>query len=492
MKCVAFNRRGTLLAAGCADGRCIIWNFGKLVIAKELHDEQCASMITSISWSKYGYQILVSAIDKSLTIWDVSSGEKINRIILPETPMQAHLHPRSSAPSICLVCPVSMSSAPAIVDLNTGSRTFLPVTVLDKGKQVLTSAHKKITGVSAIAACFNKYGDLVYVGNSNGEILIIDYKSNQVQAMVPVSGGVIIRNIVFSRNGQYLLTNSYDRTIRIYENLLPLKDELGTVEELKKTIDVPHGIEKMKLVGSKCLRLLKEFQEPAKQLHFKAACFSNDGELVISGSASKEDHDIYIWNQLGDIVRILDGPKEGLIDWAWHPVCSVIVSVSWGGVVYVWSPEYAEKWSAFAPDFEGLEENVEYVERKDEFDLNPRDEEVKESDVTAEDDEVDILTMEKDDFSDSDMSQEELCYLPITPSPDKCAGTSSKLIDNNHSGSPCSVEAGQNNHGMNHASSPLAVVDAFLEEGAVAAPLKRKRSPSEKGWEMRSSHSKTP
>ncbi|KAF5726935.1 transducin family protein [Tripterygium wilfordii] len=82
---------------------------------------------------------------------------------------------------------------------------------------------------------------------------------------------------------------------------------------------------------------------------------------------------------------------------------------------------------------------------------------VKESDVTAEDDEVDILTMEKDDFSDSDMSQEELCYLPITPSPDKCAGTSSKLIDNNHSGSPCSVEAGQNNHGMNHASSPLAV-----------------------------------
>lgn len=85
---------------------------------------------------------------------------------------------------------------------------------------------------------------------------------------------------------------------------------------------------------------------------------------------------------------------------------------------------------------------------------------VKDSDVN-EDDEVDIVTVDKDAFSDSDMSQEELCFLPAIPCPDvpeqqdKCGGSSSKLMDGNHSGSPLSEEAGLNGQAANHASSPL-------------------------------------
>jgi COMPASS component SWD1 len=69
--------------------------------------------------------------------------------------------------------------------------------------------------------------------------------------------------------------------------------------------------------------------------------------------------------------------------------------------------------------------------------------------------------VEKDAFSDSDVSQEELCFLPATPCPDvleqqdKCVGSSSKLVDSNNSGSPLSEEAEQNGQATNHASSPL-------------------------------------
>lgn len=85
---------------------------------------------------------------------------------------------------------------------------------------------------------------------------------------------------------------------------------------------------------------------------------------------------------------------------------------------------------------------------------------MKESDVN-EDDEVDIMTFEKNSaFSDSDMSQEELCFLPAIPSPDvheqqdKCVESSSKLVDSNQSGSPLSEEDGPNGRATNHASSP--------------------------------------
>ncbi|KAM7491131.1 hypothetical protein LguiA_034052 [Lonicera macranthoides] len=504
MKCVAFNRRGTLLAAGCSDGTCVIWDFETRGISKELKDKDCVAAVTSVCWSKYGHRILVSAADKSLTLWDVVKGEKISRSTLQQTPLQARLHPGSTIPSICLVCP--LSSAPMIVDLNSGNTTMLPVSLSDTGTgppgPSPPSRNKFSDGSPAFTpttACFNKYGDLVYAGNSKGEVLIIDYEKNQVRGIVPISGGAVIKNIVFSRDGQYLLTNSNDRTIRIYENLLPLKNGLKALDESNEMNGELDGIEKLRAVGSKCLALFREFQDSITRVHWKVPCFSGDGEWVVGGSASKGEHKIYIWDRAGRLVKILEGPKEALIDLSWHPVHPIVVSVSLTGLVYIWAKDYTENWSAFAPDFKELEENEEYVEREDEFDLVPETEKVKESDVN-EDDEVDIVMVEKDSaFSDSDMSQEEICFLPVDPCPDvpeqqdKCVGSSSKLGgDSNHSGSPFSEEAGQNGLALNHASSPIEAMDNSAAEDTGGTRMKRKRRLSEKVLELQAEKVKKP
>ncbi|XP_031383386.1 protein RBL [Punica granatum] len=500
MKCIAFNRRGTLLAAGCADGTCIIWDFETRGIAKELQDKDCNAAITSVCWSKYGHRILVSASDKSLILWDVLSGEKIARTTLEQTVLQARLHPGSSTPSLCLACP--FSSAPMIVDIISGTTTVLPVLISEAGNGIAPNARSKTpdgsTTYSPSTACFNKFGDLVYTGNSKGEILIIDHGKVQVRALVPVSSGSIIRNIVFSRNGQYLLTNTNDRMIRIYENLLPMKDAHKVLDELHETLDEADEVEKLKAAGTKCLSLVQEFQDSINRIQWKAPCFSGDGEWVISGSASRGEHKIYIWDRAGHLVKILEGPKEALMDLAWHPVHPLIVSVSLTGLVYIWAKDYTENWSAFAPDFKELEENEEYVEREDEFDLMPETEKVKESDVN-EDDPVDILNVEKDSaFSDSDMSQEELCFLPAIPCPEvpeqqeKCVGSSSKLPDGNQSESPLSVEAGQNGHAANNASSPLEAMENSVAGETEGTRLKRRRRPSEKGLELQAEKTKKP
>ncbi len=77
------------------------------------------------------------------------------------------------------------------------------------------------------------------------------------------------------------------------------------------------------------------------------------------------------------MARILEGQKEGLADLAWHPTRPMVASVSMSGVIYLWAKDYTENWSAFAPDFKELEENEEYVEREDEFDIMPETEKVQ-------------------------------------------------------------------------------------------------------------------
>lgn len=490
MKCVAFNRRGTLLAAGCSDGSCLIWDFETRGISKELRDKECIAAITSVCWSKYGHRILVSAADKSLTLWDVAKGEKIARTTLQQTPLQARLHPGSATPSICLACP--LSSAPMIVDLITASTTVLPVSLSENGNGAGPPSRNKFSDGSApftpTAACFSKYGHLVYVGNSKGEILIIDHKSVKIRAIFSIPGNAVIKNIVFSRNGQYLLTNSNDRIIRIYENLLPMKDVLTALDNLNNEEAEEDDVEKLKAIGSKSLALFREFQDSITKVHWKAPCFSGDGEWVVGGSASKGEHKIYIWDKAGHLVKILEGPKEALIDLAWHPVRPIVLSVSLIGLVYIWAKDYTENWSAFAPDFKELEENEEYVEREDEFDLMPETEKVKDSNIN-EDEEIDILTVEKDSaFSDSDMSQEELQFLPADPCPDAPGLEDDRQMivsqqgDGSLSESPLSVEAGQNGHLTIHESSLLEEETGGLSSGGMN--LKRKRKPSEKGNAM--------
>ncbi|XP_071732289.1 protein RBL-like [Rutidosis leptorrhynchoides] len=491
MKCISFNRRGTLLAAGCSDGSCVIWDFETRGIAKELRDRDCTAAITSVCWSKNGHRILISAADKSLTLWDVIKGEKVHRTTLQHTPLQARLHPNSGSSdgTLCLVCP--FSSAPMIVDLSAKTTTTLPISVSDRVNGPTPPSKSKLSDGSAqytpTAACFNKYGDLVYVGNSVGEILIIDYQKNFVRGVVPISGGAVVKNIVFSRDGRYLLTNSSDRTIRIYDNLLPLKNSLKVLDEVHNGDTVE--VDKFS-VGSKCLSLFREFQDSVTRVHWKAPCFSGDGEWVVGGSASKGEHKIYIWDRAGHLVKILEGPKEALMDLAWHPVHPIVVSVSLTGLVYIWAKDYTENWSAFAPDFKELEENEEYVEREDEFDLMPETEKVKESEKN-EDDEVDILTMERDSsFSDSDISQDELCFLPADPCPDvseqqeKRNGYASNLGNGKTFDSPLSEETAGDGRAMNHDSSHTEGMENSGGEDTGMTSLKRRRKPSEKVLEL--------
>jgi hypothetical protein len=52
----------------------------------------------------------------------------------------------------------------------------------------------------------------------------------------------------------------------------------------------------------------------------------------------------------------------------WHPYLSEWLSVSQHGNIYLWGNVPKMKWSAFAAEFEEIDENVEYIEKETEFD----------------------------------------------------------------------------------------------------------------------------
>lgn len=135
------------------------------------------------------------------------------------------------------------------------------------------------------------------------------------------------------------------------------------------------------------------FQDVVNRLTWNHVCFSSTGEYVTA--TTYNNHDIYIWERNhGSLVKILEGPKEehGIVEW--HPHRPLIAACGLEtGRIHIWSIIPQQRWSALAPDFVEVEENVEYIEQEDEFDIHPQ-EEIHKRRLYFEDEAVEVLSVE--------------------------------------------------------------------------------------------------
>uniref|UniRef100_F6VVI8 RB binding protein 5, histone lysine methyltransferase complex subunit n=2 Tax=Amniota TaxID=32524 RepID=F6VVI8_HORSE len=337
----------------------------------------CISMALTCTFNRWGTLLAVGCNDGRIVIWDFLT-RGIAKII------SAHIHPVCSLWNKVLVCP--MKSAPVMLTLSDSKHVVLPV---DDDSDL------------NVVASFDRRGEYIYTGNAKGKILVLKTDSQDLVASFRVTTGTsnttAIKSIEFARKGSCFLINTADRIIRVYDGREILTcGRDGEPEPMQK------------------------LQDLVNRTPWKKCCFSGDGEYIVAGSARQ--HALYIWEKsIGNLVKILHGTRgELLLDVAWHPVRPIIASIS-SGVVSIWAQNQVENWSAFAPDFKELDENVEYEERESEFDIE--DEDKSEPEQTgadaAEDEEVDVTSVDPiAAFCSSDEELEDskaLLYLPIAP-----------------------------------------------------------------------------
>ncbi|KAM3510660.1 hypothetical protein MY11210_005695 [Beauveria gryllotalpidicola] len=359
-----FNRKGDYLASGRVDGTVAVWDLETMGVARKLRGHN--KSITYLSWSRCGRYLLSACQGWRAILWDLKDGSRFREVRFRAPVYMAELHPWNSFQFVAAV----FEEQPALVDVSE------PVDV----KRVLPSAPKRATADERQAkedakqmttsAVWTMSGDHILAGTSKGKINIIDAKTLEIIYSEKICAGAIT-TLRTTGSGRDLLVNSQDRIIRTLR--IP---NLSAQDLDPDTIQIP---------------VEHKFQDVVNRLSWNHVTFSATGEYV--AASTYNNHELYVWERNhGSLVCMLKDPKEeqGVIEW--HPGRAMLAACGLEtGRIYIWSVISPQKWSALAPDFAEVEENVEYIEKEDEFDLYAQ-EEIHRRRLDAEDEEVDVMT----------------------------------------------------------------------------------------------------
>lgn len=199
--------------------------------------------------------------------------------------------------------------------------------------------------------------------NANGVALATCKRS--CKRITIFSGTPQIKLIRYSASGRWMLLIAGDKIIRMYSanavmKAPPFVPGVSSASTSKSNMKLTTG-------GSQVLVPACEFTDKVDGRQWRSCCFSHDEELVVGATEEKGAYRLYFWNREGGhLVKSIFGPKRQLLELAWHPVRSFAAVATKDGPLQLWTTDV--NWAAFAPEFQEIEENEEYMEREDEFD----------------------------------------------------------------------------------------------------------------------------
>lgn len=380
---IQFNGKGDYLALGLSDGTIAIYDLVSNGLIALLSHGGHTRPITSLKWSKCGRYLLSSAQDWCCIVWDLS---KANSDIFKNNPAVLHKVKFDSPIWQALFHPLThlqfsasvFDEDPVYVDLTSGKPqiTKLQTEPVAKGDEEEEETKKQDTKHRTLVTCFTPLGDYVMTGTSKGWLNIISTSSFRTVHLVKITNSNI-KTLEISPNGRKLAVNSSDRIIR----QINLPDMLNNRDAAQWDFEIEH-----------------RYQDVVNRLQWNAVAFNHNSEFLVASTFGQSSQDLYLWETtMGSLVKILEGSHEELIDVKWNYNKCMIGSTGLdSGAVYLWSVQFPLKWSALAPDFVEIEENDEYEEKEDEFDIIDETDLLKKR-MEEEDTLVDVSTREATD-----------------------------------------------------------------------------------------------
>ncbi|EEY21295.1 Set1 complex component swd1 [Verticillium alfalfae VaMs.102] len=326
--CLRFNRTGDFLASGRVDGTLVVWDIETMGVARKMRGHNRS--ITSLSWSGCGRYLLSACQGWKVILWDLQDGTKYREVRFRAPAYIAELHPHNHNLFVASL----FEAQPMLVDVTE------PVEVKHAPDPLYRS-------------------DQARRDDALAESMPETRRDDDRDHLHSIGSGETFW--------------STPKTERSERSMYPTST--------LNTLDVD------------TLYLIKEheFEDQVNRLSWNHVTFTATGEYV--AASTYNNHEIYVWERrTGSLTRILDGPKEeqGVIEW--HPQRHFLATCGLEtGRIYVWSIVPEQKWARLAPDFAQVEENQEYVEREDEFDIYGQEELTKRR-LDAEDEDVDVVT----------------------------------------------------------------------------------------------------
>lgn len=384
--CVKFSPRGDYLAVGCSNGAIIIYDMDSLkpIAMLGTHSGAHTRSVQSVCWSNDGRYLWSSGRDWYAKLWDMTQPTKCFQQYKFDGPLWSCHVVRWN---VCIVTVVEEPTA-YVLTLTDRQNAFHCFPLLEQDQDI--SGH----GYTLVACPHPTIESIIITGTSKGWInaFQLDLESgfeDKIRCCYEEKiANANIKQIIISPSGTRIAINGSDRTIRQYQLI---------VEDNESEGGSSHSVS---------IELEHKYQDIINRLQWNTIFFSNhSGEYLVASAHGSSAHDLYLWEtSSGSLVRVLEGADEELLDIDWNFYSMRIASNGFeSGWVYMWSIVIPPKWSALAPDFEEVEENIDYQEKENEFDIMDDDNNLQAM-TEAEEIAIDLCTPEKYDVRGNDIS----------------------------------------------------------------------------------------
>lgn len=391
-----YNPTGDYLATGCKDGSIIIYDMdtNKLIMylgKNALIDNEntdgflqthCLNKnhqdeILSLEWSPCGRYIISAAKDNEIKLWDLSCNHKNmveNTQLHFDKPghecqcktfrFEKNVHEARFMKNNqnLVVVTTQMSYLPYVIDINKnvynsidtyfGEITSESVNGGNLFAEIVSNEKKLGTSTSLLVT-----EKKLFVGTSKGWCFVYDIEDIAkffVETYFKTSSSSI-KNLLLNNSMDTLYVNSADRVIRQFDII-------------SENID---GKSKLNI------NLKHKYQDVINRLQWNDIILSphNGDFLVASANGANKDTGLFLWDTInGSLVKIYENSGEQLSKIDWDPNnMSIAASGYESGDIFCWEVSLPPKWASLAPDFEEVDEQVQYIEQEDEFDDQDND-----------------------------------------------------------------------------------------------------------------------